>query len=686
VIFVFALVFVAGSGVLGWMAYKQHLRAEVMAATATVRCGDAIAGRCEVVGQAQPGAAGTISAPFSGVTCVWRRSTVTEHYWETEWRGTGSNRRRQRVRKTRQISDERSAHPFHIDDGSGQVGVHPQDAHVDAPQQVFDRFRHAGPDAGGWDLSIGPIQLGGGDRTIGWAYEEWVIWPGQRLYALGEAESLGGFVVLRRPPDGELVVSTRSEAELSSATRRNMYLLGAGSAVAAAVALVLVMRWRIALVVLLLGVAGAKPASADLATGSVTDPDDVDIALDMATASLTDDEGTVTLTVTTHDAFADEEIAFFWLLQTRSDDSPDAFVSAQYNQDSQEVEAFLFADPGGTVTLTRLSETSLRAVFAKNALGQVEELSFFVLSGNDSEGDQAPDTFDNAVFRLAGEDRIDTALAAWSNRETETVVLARSDEYADALAGVPLAAANEAPILLTAPGALDQRVRDAMHAQLVPGGRVFLLGGPQALSPAVEDAVRSDGYEVIRVSGADRYETSVDIARAAVGSPATIFLTRGDDFPDALPAGPAAAATGGVVVLTAGGDLPGSVRAYLDEHGAAERFAVGGSAAAADPSATPIVGGDRYDTAVRVAERFFAAASAIAVVSGERFPDALPAGALAVSEDPPAPLLLTQPAALAPVVRDYASARASQLEVAVVFGGALAMSDAALDDLEEAIL
>lgn len=239
-IFVFALVFLVVSGVLGWMALKQQRRAEVMAATATVRCGDAIAGRCEVVGQAQPGDGGTLTAPFSGATCVWHRSTVTEHYWDTEWRGTGSNRRRQRVRKTRQVSDERSAHPFHIDDGSGRVGVHPQDAHVDAPQQVFDRFRNAGMDAGGWNLSIGPITLGGGDRTIGWAYEEWVIWPGQRLYALGDAEALGGFVVLRRPPDGELVLSTRSEAELSSTTRRNMYLLGAGSALAGMAALVLI--------------------------------------------------------------------------------------------------------------------------------------------------------------------------------------------------------------------------------------------------------------------------------------------------------------------------------------------------------------------------------------------------------------------------------------------------------------
>ena len=455
------------------------------------------------------------------------------------------------------------------------------------------------------------------------------------------------------------------------------------------------MRWRIAIIALIALVSVATPAGADLGTGTVSDPDDVATALDIATATLTDDNGTVTLTVTTYEPFTDEQADFFWLLQTRSDDTPDAFVTAKYDDDRGEIEAFLFADPGGTVTVTRPSGTSLRAAFARNALGQVDELSYFVFASEDSDGDgeveesevdQAPDSFDNAVFRIAGADRIETALAAWSDQESSAVVLTRSDEYADALAGVPLAAANDAPILLTPPDALDPRVRDALQERLAPGGRVFLLGGPQALSPAVEDALTSDGYDVVRLFGADRYETSVVIARQGLGSPSTVFLTRGDDFPDALPAGPAAATTGGAVLLTAGGELPASVRAYLDEHPSTERYAIGGTAAAADPSATPIVGSDRYDTAVRVAVRFFEAPEAIAVVSGERFPDALPAGALAAIGEPPGPLLLTQPSALPSVVRDYAAARADQLEGAVVFGGLLVVADNVVQQLEDAIL
>ena len=455
------------------------------------------------------------------------------------------------------------------------------------------------------------------------------------------------------------------------------------------------MRWRIAPIVLLLAIGLATPAAADLATGTVTDPDDVTIALDIASASLTDENGTVTVTTTTYQGFADDTGSFYWLIQGRSDDSADAAVVVEFNQQTQQLEGFLLAEPGGSVTVSRPTQNSIRAVFARNALGSMGPLSFTAGAGQDvdadgstdaNEVDQAPNDFANAVFRIAGEDRIATAIDAWPETSTNAVVLARSDDYADALAGVPLAVANSAPILLTPPNALDPRVRDAINFRLDPGSRVFLLGGPRALSTAIEEELRASGFDVVRLFGADRYDTSVVIARDGLGSPSTVFLTRGDDFPDALPAGAAAGAVSGAVLLTDGSRVPPTVQQYLSEHPPAQRFAVGGSAAAADPSATPLVGADRYETSVRVAEQFFANAEGVAVASGERFPDALAAGAVTGSSDPPGPLLLTHPTSLTPVTRSYVEARADQLEVAVIFGGVAVMSEALVDQLETALL
>ena len=63
--------------------------------------------------------------------------------------------------------------------------------------------------------------------------------------------------------------------------------------------------------------------------------------------------------------------------------------------------------------------------------------------------------------RIAGQDRGATAVAASVSafpvsHVASAVVLARSDQFADALAGGPLAAANHGPLLLTSPATLDQ--------------------------------------------------------------------------------------------------------------------------------------------------------------------------------------------------------------------------------------
>jgi hypothetical protein len=64
--------------------------------------------------------------------------------------------------------------------------------------------------------------------------------------------------------------------------------------------------------------------------------------------------------------------------------------------------------------------------------------------------------------RVSGGDRISSAVAVSQSQfpapgEAHAVVLARSDDPADALAGVPLAAKVDGPILLTATGSLDDR-------------------------------------------------------------------------------------------------------------------------------------------------------------------------------------------------------------------------------------
>ena len=107
------------------------------------------------------------------------------------------------------------------------------------------------------------------------------------------------------------------------------------------------------------------------------------------------------------------------------------------------------------------------------------------------------------MARLAGSDRVATAIqsswAEFGDGQAGAVVLARSDAFPDALAGTPLAAAAHAPLLLTPPTGLDDRVRAEIARVLAPGGAVYLLGGPSALSPDVEQAIVADKFPLSTV-------------------------------------------------------------------------------------------------------------------------------------------------------------------------------------------
>lgn len=279
--------------------------------------------------------------------------------------------------------------------------------------------------------------------------------------------------------------------------------------------------------------------------------------------------------------------------------------------------------------------------------------------------------------RLSGTDRIETAVAVaqagFGDAAANAVVLSRSDDYADALAGTALTASRRAPLLITSRTGLDSRTAAEIRRVLPAGRDVYLLGGEAALSSAVAQAVEDMGYGVVRLAGRDRYATSIEIAEAAVSEPSQILLATGRSFADALGAGAAAGGSGGVVILTDGDRLPAATAEYLERR-SARPLAVGGPAAAAVPTATAVVGRDRYETAVLLAQRFPGAGTAVGLATGERFPDALAGNSHAARIG--APLLLTARTTLPAVVAEHLQGSGGRQ--VYVYGGQAAVDDAVL--------
>ena len=316
------------------------------------------------------------------------------------------------------------------------------------------------------------------------------------------------------------------------------------------------------------------------------------------------------------------------------------------------------------------------------------------------------------VERLAGFDRDTTAVLASvrtfdchgcgtaGRDQAKAAVLSRDDTFADALGGSALAAQADGPLLLTGSKAMNPSTMTELHRILTPGSTVYLLGGTQALSPAVEKAISANGFVPRRVAGADRFATAVSIARTISpnGPPSSVLVATGVDFPDALAAGAAAGAlgisaqsatpagAGAVVVLSNGAALPQPTRAYLAglDPNTTRMYGIGGKAVTAVHAAfpawngaqfTPLFGADRYGTAAAVAGRFSYLPTSVVVASGMNWPDALSGGAMAAHRG--VPLLLTDPKVLPGPTGYYLGGKNNPITTATLVGGTAAISPAA---------
>jgi putative cell wall-binding protein len=296
------------------------------------------------------------------------------------------------------------------------------------------------------------------------------------------------------------------------------------------------------------------------------------------------------------------------------------------------------------------------------------------------------------VVRLAGDDRIGTAVAvAEAHEPSDVVAIGRADAFPDALAGAHLGI----PLLLTGRDRLPAATRSALDGV----ARAIVLGGEAAVSEAVAGEIESAGVAVTRLAGADRIETAAAVATregtvvGTVGDRPTALLASAATFADALVAGPLAAGASLPLLLTHPDALPEATRDALADLAVEQVLIVGGSAAvsadvlaavqAAGMDVRRLSGPTRQETAVAVAE--LAAAElgwplqAVALATGADFPDALAIGPLAGSRR--APLLLTGGAVAAAAVGGLLGCGLSQLLVA---GGPAAVGDAEVEAVSAA--
>jgi putative cell wall-binding protein len=309
------------------------------------------------------------------------------------------------------------------------------------------------------------------------------------------------------------------------------------------------------------------------------------------------------------------------------------------------------------------------------------------------------------IPRLAGADRVATALAVsqagWAAGATD-VVLAAGESYAEALPATVLAAARNAPLLLTTGPTLAPAVvaeLDRLHAT-----RVAVVG---SVPTAAGDAAAGTGRTVERIGVADDpTTTAIAVAKAVGGAAGVAVLVNDSRFPDGVSATAIAAGRGWPVLLVTATSVPQRTVDAWRALGVQRLVIVGGTsvvnqkvedfaraagrcAGAAGCAVERLAGADRYATSVAVVERSLAlggrSPSSVLLGTGTSYADLLASGPLA-SHLGGLALLVDGTGNGADVAsRSFLAANAAAVKQPTILGGSGAVTTAADRAVQEAL-
>ena len=106
-------------------------------------------------------------------------------------------------------------------------------------------------------------------------------------------------------------------------------------------------------------------------------------------------------------------------------------------------------------------------------------------------------------------------------------ILASNQSFPDSLVAGALSYKLDAPVLLTYPNNLKQETIDALYELNV--NKVLILGGAAAVSENVENGLRSNGIDVIRLKGSDRFSTATEINDYIAKKGETVIIRQTDE-------------------------------------------------------------------------------------------------------------------------------------------------------------
>ena len=258
---------------------------------------------------------------------------------------------------------------------------------------------------------------------------------------------------------------------------------------------------------------------------------------------------------------------------------------------------------------------------------------------------------------IKGNNRFSTAteISKMNYATGGTVVLVNGNAVADGIAATPLAASENASILLANTDNLPKETADRMK-EIAPQ-KVIIVGGENAVSKALEAKIANDyAVEVQRIAGKDRYATSFEIAKALVESGAeikTAYIVSGMGEADALSVASKAGADKQPIILTGKDAISPEMYEWLKEQNLEDAYFIGGNKVISDDvinsvneittndvTANRIAGNNREETNAKVIEKLYKDGfSNVYAAKSNVLVDALSAGPMAAQRNCPVVLV-----------------------------------------------
>ena len=171
---------------------------------------------------------------------------------------------------------------------------------------------------------------------------------------------------------------------------------------------------------------------------------------------------------------------------------------------------------------------------------------------------------------LKGDTRFDTAIEiskkAYEDGKAGGVVLVGENAVVDGLASAPLAAQKDAPILLTKKDAIPEETMKEIKRLVAKGAPIYLIGGENTISKSVEVQLAKEmNADIKRLSGDDRYDTSLKIAKELKLDSKKAFVVGGDGLADAMSVAAVAAKKETPIIVTPATGLTRDAKAFLDD-------------------------------------------------------------------------------------------------------------------------